>query len=275
MNKLNKKSLFSVPYLVWMIGFTILPTLMVFYYAFTDDKGNFTLYNISNVFIHSHLSALLLSLILATITTLICLFIAYPLALTLKACHFKHQSTIVFIFMLPMWMNFLLRIMSWKMLLAKNGIFNFILSNLGMSKINIINTPIAVVIGMVYDYLPFMLLPIYSSLTKIKPDLIEAARDLGANYFTTFFKIIIPLSISGIISGIIMVFVPSLTSFAVSDILGGGKILLIGNIIEQDFMQGNEWGVGSSLSMVLMIFVLITMIISIISDKKEGDVKTI
>jgi spermidine/putrescine transport system permease protein len=173
-----------------------------------------------------------------------------------------------------MWMNFLLRIMAWKMLLAKNGIFNSILTGLGLSPIQVINTPLAVVIGMVYDYLPFMLLPIYNSMVRIKKDYIEAAHDLGAKNITVFFKIILPLTMSGIVSGIVMVFVPALTSFAVSDILGGGKILLIGNVIEQDFMQGNQWSIGSALSVVLMIFVLISMILSQIFDKDEGSVAT-
>lgn len=269
MNRLKSKSLYATPYLVWIIGFIILPMLMVFYYAFTNMNGSFTWNNLSNVTSHVHIAAFILSLLLAFFTTLICLLLAYPLALILKNMNIKHQHTIVFIFMLPMWMNFLLRVMAWKMMLNKNGIFNFMLSNLSFPKINIINTPSAVVIGMVYDYLPFMLLPIYSSMVKIKPDLIEAAKDLGANNKIVFFKVIVPLTMSGIVTGITMVFVPSLTTFAISDILGGGKILLIGNIIEQDFMNGNEWGVGSALSMVLMIFVLITMALSVIFDKKE------
>jgi spermidine/putrescine transport system permease protein len=182
----------------------------------------------------------------------------------------KNQGLVVFIFMLPMWMNFMLRILAWKLLLSKNGVINSILTGFGLSRINIINTPTAVVLGMVYDFLPFMLLPIYNSMTRIRKDWIEAARDLGAGNAAIFFKIILPLTVSGIISGIVMVFVPSLTSFAISQVLGGGHVLLIGNVIEQDFMQGMQWNAGSGLSFVLMIFVIVSMTIVNIFDK-EGE----
>lgn len=154
--------------------------------------------------------------------------------------------------------------------LSKNGVINSILTTLGLPGFNIMNTSGAVVLGMVYDFLPFMLLPIYNSMTRIKNDWIEAALDLGANKVTIFFKIILPLTVSGVISGIVMVFVPSLTSFAISQILGGGKVLLIGNIIEQDFVHGSQWGAGSGLSLVLMVFVLISMALVNLFDK-EGD----
>lgn len=154
--------------------------------------------------------------------------------------------------------------------LSKNGVINSILTTLGLPGFNIMNTSGAVVLGMVYDFLPFMLLPIYNSMTRIKNDWIEAALDLGANKVTILFKIILPLTVSGVISGIVMVFVPSLTSFAISQILGGGKVLLIGNIIEQDFVHGSQWGAGSGLSLVLMVFVLISMALVNLFDK-EGD----
>ena len=177
-----------------------------------------------------------------------------------------------------MWMNFMLRILAWKQLLSKNGVINSILTTLGLPGFNIIwilkgnimNTTSAVVLGMVYDFLPFMLLPIYNSMNRINNDWIEAARDLGANNIIIFLKIIVPLTLSGVISGIVMVFVPSLTSFAISQILGGGKVLLIGNIIEQDFVHGSQWNAGSGLSLVLMVFVLISMAIVNLFDK-EGD----
>jgi spermidine/putrescine transport system permease protein len=167
-------------------------------------------------------------------------------------------------------MNFMLRILAWKLLLSKNGVINTFLTSLGFSRISIINTSAAVVLGMVYDFLPFMLLPIYNSMTRIRKDWIEAARDLGAGSVTIFFKVIFPLTVSGIISGIVMVFVPSLTSFAISQILGGGHVLLIGNVIEQDFMQGMQWNAGSGLSFVLMIFVLVSMALVNQFDK-EGE----
>ena len=161
----------------------------------------------------------------------------------------------------------MLRILAWKLLLNKNGVLNTLLMGFGLEPVTILNTPAAVVFGMVYDYLPFMILPIYNSMARIKKDYIEAAHDLGANSITVFFKITVPLTLSGIISGIVMVFVPALTSFAVSELLGGGKVLLIGNIIEESFMQGMQWNVGSGLSFVLMVFVLISMAITNAFDK--------
>jgi spermidine/putrescine transport system permease protein len=266
MNKL-KRQLLAGPYLIWIIGFILLPLLMIIYYAFTNANGDFTFSNITAIASESNLTALALSLKLGVACTVICLLLAYPLAMILNGMQIKNQNLVVFIFMLPMWMNFMLRILAWKQLLAKNGVFNSILSAIGLPKIAIINTPAAVVLGMVYDFLPFMLLPIYNSMSRIRKDYIEAARDLGAGNITIFFKIIIPLTVSGIISGIVMVFVPSLTSFAISQVLGGGKVLLIGNIIEQDFVHGSQWNAGSGLSLVLMVFVLISMALVNLFDK--------
>lgn len=266
MNKL-KRQLLAGPYLVWIIGFIILPLIMILYYAFFDGNGNFTLEYLSNITTPVNIKAMILSLELGFSATAICLLLAYPLAMILNNLQIKNQSLVVFIFMLPMWMNFLLRILAWKLLLNKNGVMNTILLSLGLDRIMILNTPAAVVFGMVYEYLPFMILPIYNSMARIKKDYIEAAHDLGANDFIIFFKIILPLTLSGIISGIVMVFVPALTSFAVSELLGGGKVLLIGNVIEESFMQGMQWNAGSSLSLVLMIFVMVSMTIMNIFDK--------
>lgn len=265
-----KQQLFAGPYLIWIIGFIILPLVMILYYAFTGSDGTPTLQYIAGIASETNRKALGLSLSLGIICTVICLILAYPLAMILSGMNIKNQSMIVFIFMLPMWMNFMLRILAWKLLLSKNGVFNTILTGMGLSKINIINTPAAVVLGMVYDFFPFMLLPIYNALTRIRRDWIEAAEDLGAGKITIFFKIILPLSLSGIISGIVMVFVPSLTSFAISQVLGGGHVLLIGNVIEQDFMQGMQWNAGSGLSFVLMIFVIASMAL-VNSFDKEGE----
>lgn len=266
MNKLRRQ-LLAGPYLVWIIGFIILPLLMILYYAFFDENGSFTLEYLSHIASPINTHAMLLSLELGVAATLICLLLAYPLAMILNNLQIKNQSLVVFIFMLPMWMNFLLRILAWKLLLNKNGVLNTVLLSLGLEPVMILNTPAAVVFGMVYEYLPFMILPIYNSMARIKKDYIEAAHDLGANDIIIFFKIIIPLTLSGIISGIVMVFVPALTSFAVSELLGGGKVLLIGNVIEESFMQGMQWNAGSSLSLVLMIFVMVSMTIMNIFDK--------
>lgn len=269
MNKFKQQFL-AGPYLIWIIGFIILPMIMIVCYAFSGSDGNLTLEYITSIANETNRKALGLSLELGILCTLICLIIAYPLAMILNSMQIKNQGLVVFVFMLPMWMNFMLRILAWKLLLSKNGVINTILIGLGLSKINIINTPVAVVLGMVYDFLPFMLMPIYNSMTRIRKDWIEAARDLGAGSITIFFKIILPLTVSGIISGIVMVFVPSLTSFAISQVLGGGHVLLIGNVIEQDFMQGMQWNAGSGLSFVLMIFVIASMAL-VNSFDKEGE----
>ncbi len=254
-----KRQLLAGPYILWMAGFILLPTVMILYYAFTTTSGNFSLLNISSIAFSVHLKSLVLSLQLAFICTVICLVLSYPVAMILNNIKSKSQGLLVFIFILPMWMNFMLRILAWRMLLSNNGVINSLLGTLGLPGLDILNTPKAVVFCMVYDFLPFMILPIYNAMARIQPDIIEAAKDLGAGRITVFFKIILPLTMSGVISGIIMVFVPALTSFAISDLLGGGKVLLIGNVIEQAFMQEYNWNLGSGLSVVLMVFVIASM----------------
>lgn len=253
------RQLLAGPYLIWMAGFILLPLLLMVYYAFTNSAGNFTCANIISIFHKVHLKALWLSIKIALECTAICLLLAYPLAMILNKLNLKHQNFIVFIFILPMWMNFMLRILAWQMILSNNGILNGILNFLHLPNINILNTPTAVVFGMVYDFLPFMILPIYNSMARIRKDIIEAAQDLGAKSHVIFLRIIFPLTLSGVMSGIIMVFVPALTSFVISNLLGGGKVLLIGNIIEADFMQFFNWNLGAGLSLVLMIFVIASM----------------
>ena len=266
------KQLLAGPYLVWIIGFIILPVFAVLYYALTNSAGSFTMENIAAIAEPVHLKALFLALKLAVICTLICLLLSYPLAMILNNMKIKEHSFVVFLFVLPMWMNFLLRTLAWQTLLEKNGVINSILNFLHLPEQSIINTPSAIVLGMVYNFLPFMVLPIYNVLSKIDKDVIHAARDLGANTAQTFFKIIMPLSIPGIISGITMVFVPSLTTFVISDLLGGSKILLIGNVIEQEFKQGSNWNVGSGLSLVLMLFIIASMALIAKYDKNgEGN----
>lgn len=256
-----RKKLMAGPYLLWMLVFTIVPLLFVFYYGFTSSDGTFTFSNITAIFEKIHIQALGLSLLLAVITTAVCLLFAYPLALILSKSAAKNRSFVIFIFILPMWINFLLRIIAIRMLLSDNGILNYILSALNLPNFSIMYTPAAIVIGMVYDYFPFMVLPIYNALIKIDRNLLDAAGDLGATQARTFRKIIFPLSVPGVISGITMVFVPSISEFVIADILGGGKVLLIGNIIEQEFNQGNNWHLGSGISIVLMIFIFVSMMI--------------
>ena len=259
------------PYLCWSIAFIVIPLCMIFYYGLTDRSGAFTLENIAAIASAEHAKALWLSILLSVVSTLVCLILAYPLAMILTAKHVSHQSFIVLIFILPMWMNFLLRTLAWQTLLEKTGVINSVLSFLHLPALNIINTPYAIVLGMVYNFLPFMVLPLYNSLTKIDPSVVNAARDLGANGLQTFLRVIFPLSIPGVISGITMVFVPALTTFVISNLLGGSKILLIGNVIEQEFTQASNWHLGSGLSIVLMVFILINMILTAVFDKQgEG-----
>ena len=208
------------------------------------------------------------------ISTVICLLLAYPLAMILCNMNVNQNSFLVLIFILPMWMNFLLRTLAWQTLLEKTGVINSILSVLHLPSLNIINTPYAIVLGMVYNFLPFMVLPLYNVLVKIDKNVINAAYDLGANGIQTFLRIIFPLSLPGMFSGITMVFVPALTTFVISKILGGSKILLIGNVIEQEFTQTGNWNLGSGLSIVLMLFIIFNMVISVITDK-EGEANTL
>lgn len=262
-----KRQLLAGPYLLWMAGFILLPVAVILYYAFTTTSGDFTLLNVTSIFASIHWKSLMLSLKLAFICTAVCLLLSYPLAMILSSMKLKRQGFIVFIFILPMWMNFMLRILAWKLLLSNNGVINTMLASWNLPLLDVLNTPFAVVFCMVYDFLPFMILPIYNAMSRIEPDIIEAAKDLGANNITIFFKIIVPLTLSGVVSGITMVFVPALTSFAISDLLGGGKVLLIGNVIEQAFMQEYNWNLGSGLSLVLMVFVIASM--ALMSAKGE------
>ena len=256
------------PYLVWMVAFIAVPLAIVVYFAFTDKAGHFTLENIMGLGAYTTVFAR--SIVLAAIATAICLVLAFPVSYLLSRMRPASQRMMQMLIMLPMWMNFLLRTMAWQTLLEKNGVINSILSFLHLPVLEIINTPYAIILGMVYNFLPFMVLPIYNVLIKIDPNVINAARDLGANSVQTFLKVVFPLSIPGVISGITMVFVPALTTFVISDLLGGGKILLIGNVIEQSFKQNSNWHVGSGLSLVLMVFIIASMALVAKYDKGEG-----
>ena len=268
MNKSQlKKKLLGTPYFIWSIVFILIPLGMVFYYGLTDKTGAFTMENIISIATAEHAKALWLALLLSLIATILCLLLAYPLASILSNMGVNQHSFIVLIFILPMWMNFLLRTMAWQTLLEKTGVINSVLSFFHLPALKIINTPYAIILGMVYNFLPFMVLPIYNALVKIDKSVINAARDLGANSFQVFAKITLPLSVPGIISGITMVFIPALTTFVISKLLGGSKILLIGNVIEEEFTQASNWHLGSGLSIVLMMFILVNMILSALFDK--------
>ena len=253
-----KLKAFSAPYLVWMVVFIVVPLLMVVYFAFTTDNGEFTLEYISDV--GQYANIFMRSIWLAIIATIICLVVAYPLSYMLSRMSRHTQSTMLMIVMLPMWMNFLLRTYAWMTLLGNNGIINQLLGLIGLGPFKLINTEGAVVLGMVYNYLPFMILPLYSVMVKIDKSVIEAANDLGCNSFHTMFRVIFPLSLPGVTSGITMVFVPAISTFIISRMLGGGSNLLIGDLIEMQFL-GNSYNphLGAAISMVLMVIILVIM----------------
>lgn len=263
--------LLAGPYIIWITAFIIIPLVFVFYFGFTDADGHFTMSNIMAIKQREYYNALIMSVLLAVACTVICMLLAYPLALILRNMHMKKNSFIVFLFIMPMWMNFLLRTYAWQAILDINGVLDHIINTLHLPYFNIINTPAAIVLGMVYDFLPFMVLPIYNVLVKIDDNTINAARDLGANYFQTLRKIIIPLSFPGIVSGVIMVFVPALTTFVISDILGGGKLLLIGNVVENK-VKADNLNLGAGLSLILMIFIVLNMLFSARYDKGGGKI---
>ena len=266
-----RTSFLAMPYAIWVLICTILPLFYILGYAINTGDGSFTLSNLIAITDPVHLKSLGLSIQIALITTIICLILAYPVALILHNLKISNKGFIVFLFILPMWMNFMLRILAWQNILSNNGILNSILSALGLPTIHILYTKAAVILGMVYDFLPYMILPIYNSLSKINDEVIEAASDLGSSWLNTFFKITLPLSKDGIISGIIMVFVPALSSFVVSNLLGGGKVLLIGNVIEQEFTLARNWNLGSGLSIILMLFVLASMsVMNKVDDSENG-----
>ena len=270
-NNRKTSTLMASPYFAWAVIFIVVPLFMIIWYGLTDDTGAFTFANIASIAQPEHLKALWLALELSVISTVICFILAYPLGMILAKNNVGRSGIITTLFILPMWMNFLLRTLAWMTLLENKGIINGILGALHLPLIHIINTPAAIVIGMVYNFLPFMILPIYNSLAKIDDNVINAARDLGANKFQTFMRVTLPLTVPGIISGVTMVFIPALTTFAISTMMGGSKILLIGNVIEQEFTLTYDWHLGSGLSLILMVFIIINMVISIVSERKEND----
>lgn len=248
----------STPYLIWMVVFTLLPLLLVIYFAFTDKAGNPTLENLTGL--GNYVSVFALSFILAVIATALCLVLAYPISFMLSRLRAGRQGIMLMLVMLPMWMNFLLRTYAWMSLLERNGLINRFLGLFGIGPFEMINTAGAVVLGMVYNYLPYMILPLYTAMVKIDNSIIEAAEDLGANLWHKLFRVLIPLSKPGIQTGITMVFVPSISTFIISKMLGGGNFWLIGDLIESQFLGNSyNYNLGSAMSLVLMVVVLLIM----------------
>lgn len=255
----------AYPYAAWSALFIVVPLILVVFYSFTqkNDDGSvfFTLANYADVFDPLFLKVFLRSFILSGVATLACILIGYPVAYIISKMDVSKGGTLILLFILPMWMNFLLRTYAWIAILGKNGLLNNLLGLFGIHPNSILYTSSAVLLGMVYNFLPFMVLPIYTTLQKIDKDLVNAARDLGANSATVFRKIILPLSMPGVMSGITMVFMPCVTTFAISRLLGGGKTMLVGDLIEQQFTTVGDWNFGSSLSIVMMVIILISMAI--------------
>lgn len=262
---LSRKPL--IPYIVWMSIFVVVPMIIIIYYAFTNEDGAFTLENLE--VIPKYGPVILDSLKIALISTAICLLIAYPFALIMSEMKASSQRMMNMIIMLPMWMNFILRIVAWVVILQPNGFLDNVLGVLGFGRNTIYHTETAIIIGIVYNYLPFMILPIYTTLSKISKPLIEASRDLGCNGFNVFRKVIFPLSIPGVITGITMVFVPAASVIVISTRLGGYK--LVGDVIEAYFKgTGANMNAGSMLSFVLMIIIVICMAIMNKFDNGEN-----
>ena len=266
----NKLSLFAVPYVIWMALFVVIPILIVVAYAFTTGDGALTTDNFTRMGTYAVIFGR--SFKLAIIATLVCLIIGYPVSYMLAKEGPRFQRIAMMLIMLPMWMNFLLRTYAWMSILEKNGLINQFFSAIGLFDLinsifgtdityfQMINTQGAVVLGMVYNYLPFMILPIYSVIVKLDHSLLEAARDLGANSMGVFRKVIFPLSLPGILSGVTMVFVPSVSTFAISRLLGGGTQMLLGDLIEQQFLGGAyNPHLGAAISLVMMVIVVVCM----------------
>ncbi|MBU5485844.1 ABC transporter permease [Clostridium sp. MSJ-11] len=267
-----KRKWMAYPYVLWMIIFTIIPLALVLCYSVVSVDANgihFTLEHIKRVFEPIYIMVFKRSLSLAAISTAICLILGYPMAMILASKNLTKKSTLVVLFVIPMWMNFLARTYAWMTLLEKNGIVASIFNFFGLNAPNLLYTEKAVVLGMVYNFLPFMVLPIYSVLVKMDKAVLDAAEDLGAPPFTVFKRIIFPLSLPGVLSGVIMVFMPALTTFVISRLLGGGQFTLIGNLIQEQFLTTRNWGFGSALSIVLMLIMVVGMGINLKYEKEN------
>ena len=269
-----KKSWIAYPYVLWSVIFTIVPMLLILYYGFTTttESGEivFSLENYKLFFGNEiYTMALWRSLYFSVIATLICFIIGYPVAYILARSNFKNKSFLLSILVIPMWMSLLLRTYAWMILLDNNGLFNMMLEFFGAKPIQLLYNEKSIVFGMVYNFLPFMILPIHSVLIKIDKYAIEAAQDLGANRMQVFRRIIFPLSIPGIVSGVTMVFMPAVTTFAISDILSGRKISLMGNLIENQFVRQDNWHLGSAISIILIVLIFASMIFTSKYEKEN------
>jgi spermidine/putrescine transport system permease protein len=245
--------------MAWIVIFTAIPLLLVLYYSFqtVGDAGIWD--NYRQAFEPLYLSVLWRSIRLALVCTILCFVLGYPVGYILASKEFSARTFILFLFVVPMWMNFLLRTYAWLTILETNGIINNLLYSLGLGRMTLLNTEEAVALGMVYNFIPFMILPIYTVMKRMDGRVIEAAQDLGANPLKVFLKVTFPLSLPGVISGVTMVFMPAVTTFIISDLLGGGSVFLIGNVIERQFLAVGDWGFASALSTILMAILLVSV----------------
>ena len=266
-----KRSYFAAPYALWMTLFTVVPLIFIVYYGMTDERGAFTFQNLVKFADPIYLNVLWRSLYLAFYCTVICLVIGYPAAYFLASRDFSRNKTLFVLILLPMWMNFLLRTYAMMSILEDSGIINNILRAMGFAPLEMIGTEGAVLFGMVYNFVPFMILPIHTSLKKMDTRVIEAAEDLGANPLAVFRRVVLPLSVPGIISGITMVFMPAVTTFAISRLLGSGNFWLFGDVIERQFLEANDRNFGSALSMIMMALIIVSIgLLNRADPKKEG-----
>ena len=280
MSKANKanRNIAASPFIIWSALFIVIPLLIVLFFGFTvttpEGDYSFSLENFTRLLQPQYIKVFGRSLWLALLSTIWCLVLGYPVAYIISKMKPSKGNILIMLFIVPMWMNFLLRTYAWSAILGKNGFINTLLGMVGLGPINILYTDAAVLLGMVYNFLPFMILPIHTILSKMDQDLINAAKDLGANNFQVFTKVIFPLSLPGVISGITMVFMPAVSTFVISKLLGGGQFYLIGNLIEQEFMSVGDWHFGSAISIFMMIIILISMAImnkySSGTDKEGG-----
>jgi len=273
---MNKSSIFqklaAVPHMVWTVMFIVFPMIFVLFFAFTDDKGQFSFENISSLAQYGHV--FVLSIAFALIATVVCLLIGYPLAYFMSKQSPRAQKILMVLVMLPMWCNLLIRTYALMALLDNGGLLNSLLDSLGLDKLSIVGTNFGVILGMIYDFLPYMVLPIFTAMTKLDPKYIEASHDLGCNSWQTMTKVVMPLTASGVISGITMVFVPSISTFYISQKLGAGKIDLVGDTIERLFQNPSTYNVGAVISLVMMILIIISVtVMNRFSDDKQSPTK--
>nr|WP_072514593.1 ABC transporter permease [Ndongobacter massiliensis] len=255
----------SGPYLLWLAIFILVPLFMVLGYGLTDGTGAWSGTHFQRFFTGGSLRTLWRSVRVAFVTTSLCLLIGYPAARLLSRMRLRYRTTALMLVVIPMWMNFLLRTYAWVTILSKNGLLNHLLAAFGREPLDLLYTEGAVVLGMVYNFLPFMILPIYTVLEKMDADLLEAARDLGCNERQVFWRVVFPLSLPGVASGISMVFIPAISTFEITGLLGGNKANLIGNVIEQQFTVTGDWHYGSAMAMVLMVF----LVLSLLFERRE------